>query len=169
MEGRSMAAGLAAAGVEVEFFSDAAIGETVLRETARTDAVVVGADAIAPGWFVNKCGSAMLLALATRAGVPCYVVATRDKFVDARIGEALHLEQREPSELWSDAPARIRVRNAYFERVPIDMVTACVTDVGLLAGSMIDEACRAAAAGVDSVMIDELIRKVERAGSPSRP
>src|SRR4030095_8787821 len=62
LEGRRLAAELVAAGIPVTYFSDAAIGHAL----GSADAVLVGADAIAATWFLNKTGTRMLAAAATQ-------------------------------------------------------------------------------------------------------
>src|SRR5436190_1738139 len=77
LEGRRLASRLAAAGIAVTYFSDAAISQAL----GGADAVVFGADAVAPEWFLNKSGTRMLAAAAGQQGLPVHVIATRDKFV----------------------------------------------------------------------------------------
>jgi translation initiation factor eIF-2B subunit delta len=120
------------------------------------DAVLIGADAVAPDWVVNKCGSSMLSALAVRAGVPVYVAATRDKFVDDRVAALLQVAEHDPAEVWDGPPPGVAVRNVYFERMPADLVSAFITDAGVLSGDMLAEACRAACAGIDDRLVDAL-------------
>jgi translation initiation factor 2B subunit (eIF-2B alpha/beta/delta family) len=147
LEGRGMAGQVAAAGMLVDFHTDSAVADVLLRPSSRTDVVLVGADAVAPDWFVNKAGTSMLAALAERVGVPVYVAATSDKFLDARVAAALPIESREPGEVWEAVPAGVAVENRYFEKTPLGWVSGVFSDAGLLAGGMIDEACRASAVG----------------------
>jgi translation initiation factor 2B subunit (eIF-2B alpha/beta/delta family) len=128
LEGRTIATGLAESGVDVTIFTDAAIAHA-LRDA---DAVVVGADAVGPDFFVNKSGTRMLAAAATLQGVPFYVLASRDKFVGGDTASRLQLREGLPSEIWDDAPSRITVRNPYFETTPLDLVAGLVTDIGVL-------------------------------------
>jgi translation initiation factor eIF-2B subunit delta len=156
LEGRRLAAALAAEGIAAEAFTDAGIGEALWRARGRADVVLVGADAVSPEWVVNKCGSGMLAASAARVGVPVYVAATRDKFVDARVAGLLRIVEHDPSEVWDGPPPGVAVRNVYFERMPIDLVSAVITDAGTLSGDMIAEACRAACAGIDDRLVKVL-------------
>jgi translation initiation factor 2B subunit (eIF-2B alpha/beta/delta family) len=152
-EGRRMAAALAEHGIAVELFVDAGIGEPLWREAGRADAVLLGADAVSPDWVVNKCGSGMLAAVAARLGVPVYVAATRDKFVDARVAGLVRIVDHDSSEVWDHPPPDVAVRNVYFERVSVDLVSGVITDAGTLAGDMIAEACRSACAGIDDRLV----------------
>ena len=137
LEGRRLAAELAAAGVPVTLFSDGAIAHAL--DTA--DAVMVGADAIAPSWFLNKSGTRMLAAAAAQHGVPVYVIASRDKFVTQRVAEGLVLRRGDAAEIWAEPPAGVDVQNPYFESTPLDLVTAVISDVGILGTGMIPDVC----------------------------
>jgi translation initiation factor 2B subunit (eIF-2B alpha/beta/delta family) len=146
LEGRRLAAALARDGVAVDFFTDAALAGALHGADGDERVVLVGADAVAPDWVVNKVGTGMLAAAASRAGVPVYVAATRDKFVDARVARLLSVIDHDPGEVWDAAPAGVAPRNPYFERMGLDLVDGVLTDAGMLTGAMIGEACRAASA-----------------------
>jgi translation initiation factor 2B subunit (eIF-2B alpha/beta/delta family) len=137
LEGRRLAAELVAAGIPVTYFSDAAIAHAL----GSADAVLVGADAIAATWFLNKTGTRMLAAAATQQGVPVYVVASRDKFVGRELAARLVIRSGEPAEVWDSAPEGVDVRNPYFELIPLDLVTAVISDVGILGTGMIPDVC----------------------------
>lgn len=156
-EGRRLAETLAKDGIPVEFYTDAAIGEVLWRESARADLVLVGADAVTPDCVVNKSGTGMLAATASMTGVPVYVAATRDKFVDARVARLLRIPTHDPAEIWNTPPPGVTVRHPCFERVPIDWVTLVVTDAGVLTRDMIGEACRAASARISDRCLERLI------------
>src|SRR6185503_7979956 len=137
LEGRRLAAELVAAGIAVTYFSDAAIADAL----GSADAVLVGADAIAATWLLNKTGTRMLAAAATQQGVPVYVVASRDKFVGQELAARLVIRSGDPAEVWDSAPRGVDVRNPYFELIPLDLVTAVISDVGILGTGMIPDVC----------------------------
>ena len=146
LEGRRMAERVVRAGIPVEFYSDAALGEALRQGRADEVVVLVGADAVTPAWALNKVGTRMLAAAAAQDVVPVYVAATRDKFMDARAARLLQIVEHDPRELWIDPPAGLTVRNIWFERVPIELVAGVITDAGTLAPDMVAEACRSASA-----------------------
>jgi translation initiation factor eIF-2B subunit delta len=139
-EGRRLATRLSAAGIAVTCYADAALGHAL--DTA--DAVVVGADAVAARWFMNKSGTHMLAAMAAQQGVPLYVVAGRDKLVPAAIAARLEGRSGAPAEVWDAPPTGVDVANPYFESTPIELVTGIISDAGVLAADMVAEACAAA-------------------------
>ena len=137
LEGRRLAGELVAIGIPVTYFSDAAIAQALYD----ADAVLVGADAIAATWFLNKTGTRMLAAAATQQGVPVYVVASRDKFAGREMAERLVIRSGEPAEVWDSPPQGVAVQNPYFELIPLDLVTAVISDVGILGTGMIPDVC----------------------------
>lgn len=76
-EGEVTARRLAEMGVEALVLDD----EQAAAEAARTDAVVVGADAVGPGGVVNKVGTNRLAEVARRAGRAAIVVAGSSKLI----------------------------------------------------------------------------------------
>ena len=151
MEGRTLAVALAAAGVTVASYTDAAIGTAL----AGAGAVVVGADAAGPGWIINKCGTAAVAALAAARGIPVYALAGREKFLPEPLASRLPLRAGPPDEVWPDAPGQIDVRNPYFERVPADLLAGIITDGGPVGGAAIAELCQATAwqIGTDALSV----------------
>jgi translation initiation factor 2B subunit (eIF-2B alpha/beta/delta family) len=136
-EGRTLATRLAAAGCAVRFFTDAAIGHAL----EGCDAVVVGADAVAAQWFINKSGTRLLAHAASRYGVPVYVLAGREKFVSGEVEAHLEIVEGALDEVWPNAPDGITVRNPYFERTPLDLVAGVITDAGMLGADDVARAC----------------------------
>ena len=151
-EGRGLAAELAAAGVAVTLFGDAAIAHALGHAVA----VLLGADAIAPTWFLNKSGTRMLAAAASQWGVPVYVVATRDKFVTQELGARLVVREGDATEIWSKPPRGVQIRNPYFESTPIELITSVISDVGVLGAGMLPEVCAAATGDVAPQLLDHL-------------
>ena len=127
-EGRELARALADAHIQVDFYSDAAISAV----TPAADAVLVGADALGGGAFINKVGTAAICALAAASGVPAYVLAGREKILPDDVFRALTPKGGSPNEIWRDPGAGIQVRNPYFEVIPLSIVAAVVTDAGVM-------------------------------------
>jgi methylthioribose-1-phosphate isomerase len=108
--------------------TDSSAGTLMAR--GLVDRIVVGADRIAAnGDVANKVGTYPLAVLAERHGVPFYVaapVSTIDP--DTPDGGAIPIEERDPSELGAGVPAV----NFAFDVTPAELVTAIVTEAGVL-------------------------------------
>lgn len=152
LEGRRLASRLAAAGIPVTCFSDAAIGHAL----GGADAVLIGADAVAPEWFLNKNATRMLAAAASQQGVPVYILATRDKFVSHAVGGRLIMREGAAAEVWESPPAGVAVRNPYFESIPLDLVASLITDMGVLGTASAAEVCEAISRQQPLDLIDKL-------------
>ena len=118
------------------------IGDSMIASRFRRGDVAgafVGADRIARnGDFANKIGT-YALALAARAhGVPLYVLAPTSTIDPAATdGTAIPIEERAAEEVtgWRGrrtAPAGVGVWNPAFDVTPAELVTAFVTDRGVL-------------------------------------
>lgn len=125
------------AGVPYTLIADAAAGWLLAR--GEVDAVLVGADRIAAnGDTANKVGTYPLAVLAARHGVPFYVVApTATLDADAADGAAIPVEMRGAAEVTSFAgrrvaPAGAAALNPSFDVTPAELVTAIVTEAGVL-------------------------------------
>ena len=103
-------------------------------------AVVVGTDRVAAnGDVANKIGTYMVAVLAHRHGIPFYVacpISTIDR--DVPNGDAIPIEERDGAEVtgfrgmrW--APEGINVRNPAFDVTPAELVTALITERGVVA------------------------------------
>ncbi len=128
---------LSRAGVPVTLIADAMIASRLRLGDVR--AVFVGADRIAAnGDVANKIGT-YGLALAARAhGIPFYVAAPTST-IDAASssGAAIPIEQRAPAEVtgWlgqPSAPPGVGVWNPAFDVTPAELVTAIITDRGIV-------------------------------------
>jgi len=125
------------AGVPVTVIADG-MAASRLRKGDIT-CVIVGADRIAAnGDVANKIGT-YAVALAARAhGVPFYVAAPSSTVDLATLdGQAIPIEERGGEELstWGGrriAPTGVQVWNPAFDVTPADLVTAIITDRGVL-------------------------------------
>ena len=110
-----------------------------LMAGGEVDCVVVGADRVAAnGDVVNKVGTYGLAVLADHHGIPFYVAAPRSTFDPASPdGASVPIEQRPPDEVTTIAGHRIapeatEVDNRAFDVTPAELVTAYVTEDGIL-------------------------------------
>ncbi len=132
-DGRLLATTLAAAGIPVTVVTEGQMGWWVRQ----VEAIVVGADTVAPdGAVYNHMGTATLALVAREHAIPVYSlthtlkVAPYDRPDDMR-------EENDPAEVWADPPSGITVRNPTFDRTPASQITV-LTERGIL-----DDALRA--------------------------
>ena len=110
-----------------------------LLASGQVDLVLTGADRIAAdGSVANKVGTYGLAVLARHHGVP-FVVAAPTSTVDMATpdGAAITIEQRPPQEVaclagQQVAPAGTRAYNPAFDVTPPELVTAIVTEQGVI-------------------------------------
>jgi methylthioribose-1-phosphate isomerase len=115
-------------GIPHRVVADAAAGALMGR--GLVDRVVVGADRIAAnGDVANKIGTYGIAVLAHHHGVP-FLVAAPLSTVDPAMadGSAIPIEERAAAELTADAEAA----NWAFDVTPANLVTAIVTEAGVL-------------------------------------
>ncbi|MGD8289738.1 MAG: hypothetical protein PVI31_14005, partial [Gemmatimonadota bacterium] len=93
--------------------------------------VVFGADSIGDRGVVNKVGSAALAHAAHAAGVPVYVFCDSTKILPVGFPQVIE-DDRPGQEVWEEAPEGVSIWNRYFETVPLGLITAVVTDEGVL-------------------------------------
>ena len=158
MEGRQMATNLVDAGIPATVCTDAGIGAVMEATGPQLEGVIVGADAVAPGWFVNKCGTRHVVEVAAGLGVPSYVVGSRDKFIRDTLADELGGSQGPPEEVWEHPPPGVAVANPYFERVPVELAAMFVTDVGPLGPASVSELCQSVVTRSDSDRLAGIIR-----------
>ncbi len=126
-----------AEGIPVTLITDNMSGH--LMAQGEIDAVIVGADRIAAnGDVANKIGTYMIAVLARHHGIPFFVAAPLAT-IDVTVpdGSAIPIEERAPEEVtgfgveqW--APAGVAVRHPAFDITPANLVTALVTEAGIV-------------------------------------
>lgn len=110
-----------------------------LMRRGKIQRVVVGADRIAAnGDTANKIGTYGIALLAKAHGIPFYIAAPSSTF-DFSIpsGERIPIENRKPEEVTEGfgkrtAPHGIRVENPAFDVTPHELITAFITEKGVL-------------------------------------
>lgn len=128
---------LLSAGIPHTVIADGAAG--FLMQRCQVDLIVVGADRIAAnGDVANKIGTYSLAVLAHHHGIPFYVAAPTST-IDPGLahGGAIPIEERDPDEIRRlgqtlIAPARSPALNLAFDLTPHELVTAIVTEAGVI-------------------------------------
>ena len=110
-----------------------------LMQSGEIDAVVVGTDRVAGnGDVANKIGTYMVAVLAKRHSIPFYVacpLSTIDRSLSS--GKEIPIEERSPDEVLGFRDCRwaaegVWVRNPAFDVTPADLVTALITEKGVV-------------------------------------
>jgi methylthioribose-1-phosphate isomerase len=125
------------AGIPVTVVADTAAGAAMAG--GLVDAVLVGCDRVAAnGDTANKIGTYSLAVLARANAIPFYVVGPLSSFDPAAAdGAAIQIEQRPADEVALVAGSRLApeaagVWNPAFDVTPAELITAFITDVGVL-------------------------------------
>jgi methylthioribose-1-phosphate isomerase len=125
------------AAIPYRVVADAGAGSLMAR--GLVSRVVVGADRIAAnGDVVNKVGTYALAVLAERHGIPFYVAAPVSTIDPATPnGDAIEIEERDAGEVVELGGRRIApdgagAANPAFDVTPAELVTAIVTEAGVL-------------------------------------
>jgi ribose 1,5-bisphosphate isomerase len=136
-QGRITAREMVELGVQTMFIVDSAARSYM----GDVDLVVVGADAItSEGNVVNKIGTSSIAVLAHEARKPFYVVSELLKFDPETLnGTYEHIEQRNPNEVWNEAPQQLSVRNPAFDVTSSRYIHGLICEEGVIAPQSIVE------------------------------
>lgn len=123
--------------IPVTLITDNMAGHLMSR--GEVDAVVVGTDRVAAnGDVANKIGTYMVAVMAYRHNIPFYVACPLSTIdLDIPDGGAIPIEERGATEVtgfreWQWAAAGVSVRNPAFDVTPADLVTALITEKGVV-------------------------------------
>ncbi len=130
-EGLWTATEMVKSGIPVSVSIDACIGELV----PRSDVVFVGADAVSShGYALCKVGTYPTALVASAHGVPFYIAADTLKFDTGTLlglpfrSDPIHRHEV----LSSEYPEQVQVVGRLFDETPPELVTALITEIGLL-------------------------------------
>jgi methylthioribose-1-phosphate isomerase len=126
---------LARDGIDVTVITDSMAAH--FMRAGAIDAVIVGADRITHDAVFNKIGTYMHAVCARHHGIPFYVAAPLSTFDPARSERDVTIEERGRGEVtvmgnrtW--VPDGANVRNPAFDATPMELVTAIITETGVL-------------------------------------
>jgi len=125
-------------GVDITLICDSMAA--VLMQQGKIDKVIAGADRIAAnGDAANKIGTYNLAVLSRYHRIPFYIAAPASTFdLSIKSGRQIPIEQRPPSEVSTlffkkpIAPAKIKIFNPAFDVTPQRLITAFITDKGVI-------------------------------------
>jgi len=126
---------LARDGIDVTTITDSMAAQFMRAGTI--DAVIVGADRITHDAVFNKIGTYMHAVCAHHHGIPFYVAAPLSTFDPENAERDVVIEERGREEVTimggrTYVPDGAKVRNPAFDATPMNLVTAIITETGVL-------------------------------------
>jgi methylthioribose-1-phosphate isomerase len=108
-----------------------------LMRKSEIDCVIVGADRITRDAVFNKVGTYMHAVCAKSHDIPFYVAAPFSTFDRVHTEQDIEIEERERDEVayfsgHATVPDGVPVRNPAFDATPISLVTALITERGVI-------------------------------------
>jgi ribose 1,5-bisphosphate isomerase len=139
-QGRITAKEMLELGVKTTFIVDSAARAFMKK----ADIAILGADGItSEGNVVNKIGTAAIALLANEARTPFYIATELLKYDPATLyGEYETIEERNPDEIWKDAPPYLILRNPAFEVTSRDFIDGIICEEGIISPSAVNEVVR---------------------------
>ena len=123
-------------GFDVTLISDTMVGYVMWL--GKVDKVIVGADRVLKdGHVINKIGTYQIAVLAKRHGIPFYVALPSSTFDPKTKLDEVKIEERDPNEViyvkrCRIAPKQVKVFNPAFDVTPPELVTAMITERGIV-------------------------------------
>lgn len=132
------------AGIDVTLITDSMAA--MVMQKGMVQAVIVGCDRVAAnGDVANKIGTYGVALLAKAHNIPFYVAAPLSTIdLETKTGEDIPIEERAAEEITagfgkSTAPEGVKVFNPAFDVTPHHLITAIVTEKGVLRGNYSEE------------------------------
>lgn len=128
-QGRITAQEMVECGIPVDHYVDSG-GYHALK---KADIFLFGCDAItSDGRIINKIGTKFLLKIANEFNIPSYSCTNSWKFDPETVfGAEEEIEERDPNEVWPDAPTGVKIHNPAFETVSPDNMTGLICELGV--------------------------------------
>jgi ribose 1,5-bisphosphate isomerase len=124
-QGRLTAKELAKAKIPIIHYVDSG----ALRAMKDADLFMFGADWISKKGVANKIGTEDIAEVADHHfKIPLYCASHSWKYMKGKI----KIEQRNPAEVWKNAPKGVKIKNPAFEIVPIHNVRKIISELGIL-------------------------------------
>ena len=138
-QGRITAKELSSYGINVTHFVDSAARLAIKH----SDMVLLGCDAVTTTKAINKIGSEMFAEIAQLHKVPVYICTDSWKFDSKSIFcYDEEIEQRKASEMWKEAPKKVKIMNPIFEKIDFSNINGIISEMGLYKPEMFIEEAR---------------------------
>ncbi len=128
-QGRITAKELTDAGITTTMIVDSALPNYLKK----ADYFLIGSDVVGTTFLINKVGSKMISILCDKYDVPFYACTLSYKFrPDTLKGDFEDVEQRDPKEVWSTPPKKLKILNPAFDIVDFEAITGIISEKGIL-------------------------------------
>jgi ribose 1,5-bisphosphate isomerase len=132
-QGHKTAKDLIKLGIPATMVIDSSDGFLISKYSGKDlmmDKIMIGCDAILEdGSIVNKVGSFEMSAVAFIEKVPFYIVTPLLKYHPK---DMIKIEERSGKEIWKNAPARLKIINFAFDKVPAKYITGIICEFGII-------------------------------------
>lgn len=132
------------AGIDVTLITDSMAA--MVMQQGKVQAVIVGCDRVAAnGDVANKIGTYGVALLAKAHNIPFYVAAPLSTIdLETKTGDEIPIEERAAEEITagfgkSTAPEGVKVFNPAFDVTPHHLITAIITEKGIMRGNYSEE------------------------------
>ena len=101
------------------------------------DCIIIGCDAIKLDWSViNKVWSFWICSTAFHSKIPVYIAGN---LLKTDIHDDVHIETRNPQEVWPDKPEELEIINFAFDQIPAKYITWIITEFWIIKPSELKE------------------------------
>lgn len=108
----------------------------LLENKIKFNGIFIGADLLSQNGFINKVGSLGVAYCAKENKIPVFAMSILLKY-DPRIYSDNLIEERQSSEIWPDAPEKLKFYSPAFDYIPYFDNISLITETGLLNGNQI--------------------------------
>ena len=99
--------------------------------------IVIGCDALKLNWSViNKVWSFGICSTAHHSKIPVYIAWN---LLKTDIHDDVHIESRDPKEVWPDKPKELEIINFAFDQIPAKYITWIITEFWIIKPSELKE------------------------------
>ena len=101
------------------------------------DCIIIGCDAIKLDWsIINKVWSFWICSTAFHSKIPVYIAGN---LLKTDIHDDVHIETRNPQEVWPDKPEELEIINFAFDQIPAKYITWIITEFWIIKPSELKE------------------------------
>ena len=104
------------------------------------DCIIIGCDALKLDWsIINKVWSFWICSTAFHSKIPVYIAGN---LLKTDIHDDVHIETRNPQEVWPDKPEELEIINFAFDQIPGKYITWIITEFWIIKPSELKESVK---------------------------